>query len=191
MCHSLSLDWNSFCLLEALWLMHSLRQIIIASFYNRGLLFDSWNMTNRWERKENRTDFTLHTAIHTFFFFLFSYCMSPVPTRPHPLPLPVVQSACSAHQDSFSPSKPSGGPHQFHLLRPLVPGSPTMLPHSQGAVGPAHLPVWLPGWWLPLTHTCTHTHTPFSTPVRVLTISMHGTSLCTMKGSDWQSWMHT
>lgn len=88
MCHSLSLDWNSFCLLEAL-LADALTQTDHNCFflYNRGLLFDSWNMTNRWQRKENRTDFTLHTAIHTFFFFfLFSYYMSPVPTRPEPPP---------------------------------------------------------------------------------------------------------
>lgn len=104
---------------------------------------------NTWQTEggKNRTGlFHQHTHTHIYFFAVLPFQQDPHPPTPS-----VVESASREHQDFSLPKKPSGAPHQIHLFRPLVLGSPTMSPHSRGAVGPAYLPVWPAGWWLPLT----------------------------------------
>lgn len=185
MCHSLSLDWNSFCLLEALSLMRSLRQIIIAFFFFRIAACCSTAETWQTDESERRTGPTsLFTQWYPhFFFFLFSCFMSPVPTRPDPPPSGSVISQCTSglvlSQQTFR-------------CTPLNPSAQT------SGAGQPHNVASQPGsCWnstpscLAASHSFTHTYTPFSTPVRVLCISMHDTSLCTTKGSDWRLWMHT
>lgn len=92
----------------------------------------------------------VHTNKHTVTQTPFRLSVSLVRSMASP---PVVESASREHQDFSLPDNLPVRPTKSICSDLWCWAAPTMVspPHSQGTVGPAHLPVWLTGWLLLLS----------------------------------------
>lgn len=176
LCHSLHLDWNSFCWLEALSVMCSVRQTIIAFFYNCGLMFDSWNMANRTKKRENRRGdhFTLHIIntqrnTHTRYF---AFAVSPFPLVLSASP-PVVESTSREHQGNALPEN-----LPVHPTKSICSDLWCWAVHNvstQPGNCWTHTASCLAFWFIAVYHYFTHTHTSPPLLLKDLTMNMHAT----------------
>lgn len=161
LCHSLHLDWNSFCWLEALSVMCSVRQTIIAFFF----IIVAWCSTAKtWqtEQKKEKTEeetispFTSsthrETHTHAILLLLCPHFLWSCQQAPQWLSQLAVNIRATLSPKTFrcTPPNPS--------VQTSGAGQSTMSPRSRGTVGPTQLPVWLFG--LLLSIIISHIHTP-------------------------------